>query len=188
MKKITSSMFILFLTQILTVKTYAAQQKSFFLAETNDYWNGSITYKDEGVRNNKKQDRWQTPEETFILKSGDCEDYAIAKYFHLIAQGVNAEKLNLALVLLKDPFNKEEGFKTHVVLLYEDNDKTWVLDNYSSEIVEIKYREDIIKIFVLLNNKPSVLQNNKIDGFILKWEEIRNNYEKHVSFSKKINK
>jgi amino acid transporter len=42
-------------------------------------------------------DYWMTPKEFFIKGFGDCEDYAIAKYFTLLELGVKKESLYLAV-------------------------------------------------------------------------------------------
>lgn len=47
-------------------------------AFVNNHINQRIDYQPDGA-----QDRWQTPAETLALARGDCEDFAIAKYFVL---------------------------------------------------------------------------------------------------------
>jgi len=70
-------------------------------------------------------DYWATPEE-FIKKSGDCEDYAITKYYALRALGVPADKLRILVVMNTI---RNEG---HAVLAaYTDND-VLILDNMSN--------------------------------------------------------
>ena len=71
-------------------------------------------------------DYWATPEE-FIKKSGDCEDYAITKYYALRALGVPAERLRILAVT-----NTLRGNEGHAVLAaYTDND-VLILDNISN--------------------------------------------------------
>ena len=61
------------------------------LKNVNDFFN-QITYKsDLSVWGTK--DYWATPFEFMGIGAGDCEDYAIAKYFSLIKLGVPDEKL-----------------------------------------------------------------------------------------------
>src|SRR5690606_5760312 len=43
-------------------------------------------------------DYWATPAQTLSLGKGDCEDFAIAKYFSLVRMGVASEKLRLTFV------------------------------------------------------------------------------------------
>jgi predicted transglutaminase-like cysteine proteinase len=40
------------------------------------------------------EDYWATPAETVASHGGDCEDYAIAKYFALKERGIPIEKLD----------------------------------------------------------------------------------------------
>ena len=67
---------------------------------------------------------WATPFE-FVVKSGDCEDYAIAKYYALRALGVPKEQLRI--VAVKDTI-KNIG---HAVLAVYVNDTAFILDNLS---------------------------------------------------------
>ncbi len=159
-----------------------AKEKDYSVVDINDYWNKSISYKEEI----EKEDRWQTPKETFSLKYGDCEDYAIAKYFHLLSKGINPEKLNLAVVLLKDPFREDKKIKTHAVLLYENNNKKYVLDNYSQDIIELEKRTDIVKMVSVLNHSEAVISTPKATQFVIKWKKIRTNFNEHVEFMKTI--
>lgn len=50
----------------------------------------------------RKADYWATPEETFEKMGGDCEDFALFKYFLLRAAGVPAEDLRMTLVASDD--------------------------------------------------------------------------------------
>jgi predicted transglutaminase-like cysteine proteinase len=50
----------------------------------------------------READHWATPEEMFDKQGGDCEDFALFKYFLLRAAGVPAEELRVTLVALDD--------------------------------------------------------------------------------------
>ena len=71
---------------------------------------------------------WATPNE-FIVKSGDCEDYAIAKYYALRSLGVPAEQLRV--VALKDTIR---GIGHAVLAVYMDG-TAYILDNLSSMVL-----------------------------------------------------
>ena len=63
----------------------------------NDYFNRKIAFKDD--RDVWAQaDYWATPLEMFELGAGDCEDYALAKYFSLLSTGMSPAKLRLIYV------------------------------------------------------------------------------------------
>ena len=74
------------------------------------------------------QDYWETPLE-FLLQSGDCEDYAIAKYMLLRASGIAAE--DMRIVVLQDTNSGE----MHAVLVVSDNGEALVLDNFQREVI-----------------------------------------------------
>ncbi len=76
-----------------------------------------------------KKDYWATPAE-FLNRSGDCEDYAIAKFFALKRLGWNADALRLAAV--KD-LDRGAG---HAVLIAYHDDRSWLLDNQIKQVVE----------------------------------------------------
>ncbi len=75
------------------------------------------------------EDYWETPFE-FMEISGDCEDYAIAKYYSLRALGL-PEK-NLRVIIVQD-FNL--GGIIHAVLGVYDGGELWILDNQSHQVM-----------------------------------------------------
>lgn len=72
--------------------------------------------------NHGRSDLWAAPVE-FFARSGDCEDYAIAKYVSLRRLGFAPEQLRL--VVLEDT---ARGI-AHAVLAVFLGGETWVLDN-----------------------------------------------------------
>jgi predicted transglutaminase-like cysteine proteinase len=72
-------------------------------------------------------DYWATPEELFA-RNGDCEDYAIAKFFSLKLLGWSDDELRI--VALQD-LQREKG---HAVLIAYHDGKTWLLDNQIGEV------------------------------------------------------
>ena len=66
------------------------------LKNVNDFFN-KIKYKND-LRHWKKRDYWATPFEFMGTGAGDCEDYAIAKYFSLRKIGVPDSKLRITYV------------------------------------------------------------------------------------------
>ena len=87
-----------------------------------------------------KKDHWATPEETKTNGFGDCEDYAIAKYFALIKTGVDVDQLKIAYV--------ESKIGPHMILLYLDEKNTeWVLDNMYRRVLKLTHRKDLKEIY-----------------------------------------
>ena len=76
----------------------------------------------------RKEDYWAIPME-FLKKSGDCEDYAIVKYFSLKELGVPAE--DMRIVVVRDTVRN----LAHAVLVVYLDDNAYVLDNVSSAVL-----------------------------------------------------
>jgi predicted transglutaminase-like cysteine proteinase len=96
------------------------------LSEVNDYMNRHRYIEDPvnwGV-----PDYWEIPRE-FFNKDGDCEDYAIAKYFSLRHLGVPADMMRL--VVLQD----ENLRVAHAILVVYVNGVALVLDNQFGRVV-----------------------------------------------------
>jgi predicted transglutaminase-like cysteine proteinase len=78
-------------------------------------------------------DYWATPDE-FYSRGGDCEDYAIAKYFALKELGVPPNDMRL-LVLTNLDWNQP-----HAVLLVKNSNEVLILDNLSDQVVDWRAR------------------------------------------------
>jgi predicted transglutaminase-like cysteine proteinase len=83
------------------------------------------------ARNWGESNHWETPFE-FFAKSGQCQDYAIAKYLLLRASGVPAEQLRL--VVLRDT---RLGVDHAVTVVYVDGE-TVLLDNQLAEAQPVR--------------------------------------------------
>ncbi|NTW45018.1 MAG: sulfate adenylyltransferase, partial [Anaerolineaceae bacterium] len=88
-------------------------------------------------------DYWATPVEFLGKGAGDCEDYAIAKYFTLKAMGIPEQKLRITYV------KSLQVGKTHMVLTYANKpgDEPLVLDNLYKSIKPASERRDLMPIF-----------------------------------------
>lgn len=73
-------------------------------------------------------DYWETPAE-FVRRGGDCEDFAIAKYFSLIRLGFPPG--DLRIVVIKD----RNLHASHAVLAVRRAGQTWLMDIAMSEVV-----------------------------------------------------
>ncbi len=76
----------------------------------------------------QQQDYWATIHQ-FFSKDGDCEDYAIAKYYSLIELGFDADQMRIVIV---EDTNLNIA---HAVLAVYLDDEIWVLDNQISTLV-----------------------------------------------------
>ncbi|OXS28529.1 MAG: transglutaminase [Desulfovibrio sp. MES5] len=96
------------------------------LRYVNTFWN-TWPYK-EDIVNWGVEDYWAIPAE-FLKKSGDCEDYAIVKYFTLKELGIPYE--NMRIVVVRDTVRN----LAHAVLaVYMDGD-AYILDNLSNAVL-----------------------------------------------------
>lgn len=89
------------------------------------------------------QDYWATPIELLCKAAGDCEDFAIAKYFTLKAMGVNDTRLRITYV-------KAIRYNIHhMVLTYYSTPEAepLVLDNLVDSITPASKRTDLMPIF-----------------------------------------
>lgn len=75
-------------------------------------------------------DYWETPQEMFA-RGGDCEGFALTKYFALRDLGVRDEAMRIAIVW--DRRDLEE----HAVLLVRADGDTWILDNKTAQPVRL---------------------------------------------------
>ena len=150
-----------------------SDKKSFILNRINKYENLKIEVKDyelirklshinsfinkifpiHDISTQASIDYWATPKEFLLQGHGDCEDYAIAKYFTLLELGIKKENLYFAVVNVK-------GAKSlHMVLLYLENKGSTplVMDNLSSKVIPLNQRKDLIPKFAF----------NEIDSYKL---------------------
>ncbi|MGB0938379.1 MAG: transglutaminase-like cysteine peptidase [Colwellia sp.] len=90
-----------------------------------------------------KNDYWATPVEFLGVNGGDCEDFSIAKYFTLLAMGVDASKLRINYVKAV----KLNQF--HMVVTYYEtpNSMPLVLDNINGKILPASQRKDLLPIY-----------------------------------------
>ena len=116
--------------------------------EVNDFYNRRIRYdSDEAVWG--QLDYWATPLQTLDKGRGDCEDFAIAKYYTLVAAGVPHERLFLAYAAITVPPAPAErpGDKSvsHMVLVYypQPSAEPFILDNIVREVRLASKRPDL---------------------------------------------
>jgi predicted transglutaminase-like cysteine proteinase len=114
------------------------------LKAVNDFFNKIKYMSDKKVW--KKKDYWASPFEFLGVGAGDCEDYAIAKYFALRALGIPDKKLKITYVKFKHKSGKLEA---HMVLNYyhKPTSSPIVLDNYNKKLKLAKKRKDLKPIY-----------------------------------------
>ena len=95
------------------------------------------------------EDYWATPLETVGRGSGDCEDFAIAKYFSLLALGVPEPKLRFVYVRALQQQGQTLRVEPHMVLAYYKSPgaEPLVLDNLTSIIATASQRSDLTPVY-----------------------------------------
>ena len=111
----------------------------------NDFFN-RIPYKLD-KRHWGQTDYWATPFEFLGTGAGDCEDYAIAKYYTLRKLGIAEEKLRITYVKYLKSRSKYE--QAHMVLTYyhKKNSTPIVLDNINKKLKLASKRKDLKPIY-----------------------------------------
>ncbi len=120
-------------------------------------------------------DYWATPLELLASNGGDCEDFAIAKYFSLKWLGVPVDKMRLTYV------KAVELNQAHMVLTFHQSigQEPIVLDNLIDEILPASERSDLVPVYSfngdglwkakLLGDDPRL---GDADDIVL-WKELR---------------
>ncbi|MDW5415385.1 transglutaminase-like cysteine peptidase [Iodobacter sp. CM08] len=118
------------------------------LKRINDFFNRRIQFGDDQTIWNAP-DYWATPLETIGKGAGDCEDFAIIKYFSLKELGVAKEKLRLTYVKAKIGGASSNISQAHMVLTYYSSAdaEPLVLDNLLNDIRPASRRPDLTPVF-----------------------------------------
>ena len=114
------------------------------LSLVNSFVNKHLAFRDDsevwGV-----PDFWASPLESLDKGRGDCEDYAIAKYFSLLNSGTPVAKLRMVYV------RAQLGGRTlaHMVLAYyaEPGAEPLILDNLLPDVKPASQRTDLQPVF-----------------------------------------
>lgn len=91
----------------------------------------------------QQPDYWATPTEFVASNGGDCEDFAIAKYFTLIRLGLAEERLTLTYV------KALRLNQAHMILTYAPTPgaEPLVLDNLIEAILPSSQRTDLLPVY-----------------------------------------
>ncbi len=117
------------------------------LLAVNEFFNRRVVFRDD-IEVWGQNDYWASPLETLHQGQGDCEDFAIAKYFSLLATGVPVSKLRL--VYVRAQVGGPNGVvQAHMVLAYyaEPGAEPLILDNLISEMRPASRRPDLMPVF-----------------------------------------
>ncbi len=118
------------------------------ITAVNQFFNRRIRFVDDNVVWGQN-DYWATPLETLYKGAGDCEDFAIAKYFTLLALNISPARLRLTYVRAAMNRGGETAFVPHMVLAYypQLGKEPLVLDNLVESIQPASTRPDLRPVF-----------------------------------------
>jgi predicted transglutaminase-like cysteine proteinase len=113
----------------------------------NDFYNQRLAYM-EDIDDWGQADYWASPLESLGKGAGDCEDYAIGKYFTLTSLGVPSARLRMVYVRASIA-GAPNGFVAHMVLAYypTPDAEPLVLDNLQPAIRPAGERPDLSPVF-----------------------------------------
>jgi predicted transglutaminase-like cysteine proteinase len=86
---------------------------------------------------------WKSALDVLKLGSGDCKDYAIAKYAALLRAGISPDQLRL--VIVHNSARKED----HMIVSVYDDGQWLLLDNLTMMLVKDTDRKGYVPMFIL---------------------------------------
>lgn len=123
-------------------------QRANQVENVNAFINSHVTFTEDSAGWGQS-DYWATPLETLGRGIGDCEDYAIAKYFSLLILGIPGDHLRITYVKARTGGSSGSRDEAHMVLAYYPSVEVepLILDNLSEEIRPASQRPDLVPIF-----------------------------------------
>ena len=114
------------------------------LAAVNGFYNRRIVFAEDSEVWGQA-DHWASPLEALEKGRGDCEDYAIAKYFSLLSMGMPVARLRLVYVQAQ----VAGANQAHMVLAYyaQPNAEPLILDNLIGSVRPASRRPDLVPVF-----------------------------------------
>ena len=114
-------------------------------------------------------DYWATPAEFIASYGGDCEDYALAKYFALKELGVPIERMRITYVtstLIKE---------AHMVLAYYPTPQSdpLILDNFIKQIRPASQRPDLTAVYAFNDEDALTAGGWRAVLQVRSWRDLR---------------
>ena len=118
------------------------------IQRVNEFFNRRIQF-GEDIAIWGENDYWATPLEFMGRRAGDCEDFAIAKYFSLRKLGVPEERLRITYVRARIGGPRSDVMQAHMILGYYEDPlgEPLILDNLITEVRPASRRSDLTPIF-----------------------------------------
>lgn len=125
----------------LKSKNYSIEKT---IKKINDFVNSTVKYVPEDPQ---LPEIWQSPWETLRLQSGDCEDYAILKYYILREIFRDYENFDLRIIYVFIKKNNEQIPHMMTAVKFQSHDDYFLLDNVTDEIKLSAERKDVGIVF-----------------------------------------
>jgi predicted transglutaminase-like cysteine proteinase len=118
------------------------------IKKVNEFWNRRLQFMEDKDAWGES-DYWATPMESLGHGKGDCEDFAIAKYFTLLSAGMDVSQLRLIYVKAKMGGSASNITQAHMVLAYYSDPEAepQILDNLLGDIRPASRRQDLTPVF-----------------------------------------
>lgn len=163
--------------QTLLQETQSLPSETEKLHYVNRFFDEFLRYRlDE--KNDGLKDYWAPLSQTLSRGTGDCEDYAIAKYITLRLAGVDDQKLRLIYVKAQMGGPRSPIFEPHMVLGYyaTPNAEPLILDSLVSMVQKASMRGDLKPIFSFNSEGLwaglNVRSTSKPTSRLSKWQKI----------------
>ena len=129
------------------------------LENINNFFN--LLYFTNDIKLWGEENYWATPVEFLGVNGGDCEDFAIAKYFSLLELGIVDEKMRITMV------KALRLNQYHMVVAYYKTPGSvpLILDNIDGIIKPASQRQDLLPIYSF-NGKQLWLNKEKGQGVL----------------------
>jgi predicted transglutaminase-like cysteine proteinase len=159
------------------MRIFSDQTERIKLERVNEFFNRMANVADSA--NWGQRDYWATPVELLAVAGGDCEDFAIAKYFSLKMMAVPEDRLRLTYVRAYAG-GTSLTIVPHLVLVYypDPEAEPLVLDNLIPEIKPASARSDLVPTYSFnANGLWQARERNRgvrIGGpdHIYKWQDL----------------
>ncbi|MBS7663533.1 transglutaminase-like cysteine peptidase [Pseudomonas lalucatii] len=142
------------------------------LEAVNDFINNAVAFGDD-LDIWGEEEYWATPLQTLTRGRGDCEDFAIGKYFTLVRMGVPSDKLRLTFV---KALSRNQA---HMVLTYypTPNAQPLVLDNLERDIRPAAERGDLLPVYAFNHHgiflaKSPQQKSRQSPRMLSRWSEL----------------
>jgi len=149
-------------------------RETAMLAIVNRYFNRARFVSD--IEHWGVDDYWATPAELIASDGGDCEDYAIAKYFALKELGIPRARLRITYVrslLLK---------QAHMVLAYYPTPQAdpLILDNLDDQIRPGSQRLDLVAVYSFNDEDALIAGGRPAFRQVRRWRDLTDRLEREA--------